>query len=174
MVQSVELLLDEAGDAAVRADWGVLDGVGLRTPARHGGDATRPHITLAVADHLADETERALAELRPTFPLSLVIGGLLVFGSRRMVLARAVAPSRGLLEVQRVAAEMMAAAGPMQDTLLPDRWTPHVTLARAVDPPGLARAARVLRDRRFVTAAIGLRRWDGNGRREWIIAGRGL
>lgn len=172
MVQSVELVLDEAGDSAVRADWQALERAGLRTPASHRSPVTRPHITLAVADRIPDEVEMAVADLDPAFPLPLVLGGVLIFGSRRMVLARAVAPSRDLLELQRSAAEAMAPIGAAQDTMRPDRWTPHVTLARAVDAVGLARAGRELRDRRVTTAAIGLRRWDGAGRREWIIAGR--
>jgi 2'-5' RNA ligase len=171
MVQSVELLLDRAGDSAVRADWERLESLGLRTPARHRSEATRPHITLAVADRVPDEVERALTALHPDFPLPLAIGGLLVFGSRRLVLTRAVAPTAALLEVQRAIAEVMATAGPTQDTLLPDRWTPHVTLARSVDPAQLARAAGTLRDRRVGIAGIGLRRWDGTARQEWLLSG---
>lgn len=172
MVQSVELLLDDAGDAAVRSDWDLLEGLGLRTPARHRSAVTRPHITLAVAEQIPDDVERAISDLRPALPLPLVLGGLLIFGSRRMVLARAVAPSRTLLDLQRATAAVMDSAGELQDTMRPDRWTPHVTLARSVDPAGLARVGRGLRDRRVTTSAIGLRRWDGTRRREWIVAGR--
>lgn len=170
-MQSVELLLDEAGDEAVRADWGMLDAAGLRTPARHRSPATRPHLTLAVVEAIPEQVERTVAALWPEFPLPLVIGGLLVFGSRRMVLARAVAPTAALLDLHRATAAVMASVGPLQDTLRPDRWTPHVTLARSVDAPGVARASAVLRDRRIVTAAVAMRRWDGDGRREWMISG---
>jgi 2'-5' RNA ligase len=171
VVQSVELLLDAAGDAAVRADWEALAAAGLPSQGRHRSTSTRPHITVAVADRFPAGVETALADLRPPLPVPRVLGGLVVFGHRRLILARLVAPSTVLLALQASVAEVVRPAGPIQDTLRPDRWTPHITLARRLDPAGLARACSALPDRRVETAAIGIRRWDGQGRREWLLAG---
>lgn len=171
MVQSVELLLDPAGDAAVRADWDTLTTAGLPSQGRHLSATTRPHITVAVADLFPDVVERALTELRPALPIPLVLAGLVVFGHRRLILARLVTPSAALLALQASIAEVVAPAGRIEDTLRPDRWTPHITLARRLDPPGLARGCTALPDRRVDTAAVGVRRWDGQGRREWLLTG---
>jgi 2'-5' RNA ligase len=173
VVQSVELLLDQAGDAAVRADWDALTAAGLPSQGRHQSASSRPHITVAVADRFPDEVERALAEIRPPLPIPIVLGGLVVFGHRRLILARLVTPSAALLALQSSIAELVAPAGPIQDTLRPDRWTPHITLARRLDPAGRARACAALPDRRVDTAAVGVRRWDGQGRREWLLTGLG-
>ncbi len=170
MVQSVELLIEPEGDAAIRVDWERLEALGLRTPARHPVTATRPHITLAVATAIPEAVEESLAGLRPALPLPLALGGLVIFGTRRLILARGVAASGALLDLQHTVAEIMAAAGAVPGNLQPDRWAPHLTLARDVDPEGLARALTVLRDRAVVTAAIALRRWDGDRRREWLLA----
>ena len=49
MVQSVELLLDDRLDQAVREEWARLLDVGLASQARNRSESNRPHITLAVA-----------------------------------------------------------------------------------------------------------------------------
>jgi hypothetical protein len=45
-VRSIELTLDEATDAAFRADWHTLLLAELPSQARHAGDSNRPHVTI--------------------------------------------------------------------------------------------------------------------------------
>ena len=61
MVQSVELLLDEESDAAIRAQWDLLGDAGLPTARRSGPSPHHaPHITLWAGEALSSETEEAL------------------------------------------------------------------------------------------------------------------
>ena len=53
---------------------------------------------------------------------------------------------------------------------LPGQWTPHVTLARRVVPAQMGRAVRSAGKPQEINGIIvGLRRWDGNAKREYPI-----
>ena len=59
--------------------------------------------------------------------------------------------------------------GPMANSL-PGHWTGHVTLARRVAPARLGRALRSAgKPSEIIGRVIGLRRWDGNSKREYPI-----
>jgi len=93
MTQSVELLLDDELDAAVRAQWATLVAAGLPSQARHTGETNRPHVTLTVASSVQPYIEIALkSALTGRLPLSVQLGGLLCFAGRdgRLVLTRSV------------------------------------------------------------------------------------
>ena len=84
MVQSVEILLDEAAEQVVRGQWVLLADAGLPSQARHTGTTNRPHITLAVARSLDQVQETAVAAaVSGCIPTPLRLGGLLVFGPDR-------------------------------------------------------------------------------------------
>ncbi|MDZ7929404.1 MAG: hypothetical protein U5N21_04765 [Rhodococcus sp. (in: high G+C Gram-positive bacteria)] len=57
------------------------------------------------------------------------------------------------------------------DHLEPGRWTPHVTVARRLTPEEAGAAVRLLSADvdDLVGSAVALRRWDGEGKREWRI-----
>jgi 2'-5' RNA ligase len=175
MVQSVELLLDPAGERGVRSDWAVLLEGGLPSQGRIAVASNRPHITVAVAPSLDPGAERALAgtatDLAGELPIAVVLGGLVLFPGRRSVLARTVAPTSALLRIHRAFADVLAQIGPVPDTMLPGRWTPHVTLGRGLTGGDVGSAVALVGRARIDTAAVAVRRWDGAGRREWIIAG---
>ncbi len=172
MVQSVELLLDAALEDEVRREWTLLADVGLPSQARHRGASNRPHATLAVADALAPEAEQALLDLAPPDALEVRLGGWLLFGRRTFVLCRAVVPSAALLALQHEVAQLVASGEHVRENGLPDRWTPHVTLARHLSGAQVdaALAAMAERPRDLAGKASGLRRWDGDERREWPVA----
>ncbi|GAB2937509.1 2'-5' RNA ligase family protein [Rhodococcus aerolatus] len=166
-VQSVELLLDDGSDAAVRAQWTALADAGLPSQARHTGESNRPHVTLAVAEALTAEQDEALVPVADDVPLPLTLGGLLVLGGRRGVLARLVVPSAALLALQ---ARVAATVGDAVAHTGPGAWTPHVTLAHRLTDDELDRALRVLRPVQEVTGrAVAVRRWDGEAKREWRL-----
>lgn len=179
MGQSVECLLDPRLDGAVRAEWDALADAGLRGREDPAADRPprRPHITLTWATAYGEDGERDLpgAVLAGAgLPMAVRLGGLLVFGrSPRFVLARAVVPSQDLLDLhERVATRLRDSPG-FAATARPGAWTPHVTLARPRSAEDLARAIDVLSAGRggWDGSVVAVRRWDGDRRREWLVAG---
>ncbi|MFC8047265.1 2'-5' RNA ligase family protein [Nocardia sp. NPDC057353] len=172
MVQSVELLLDAAAEAAVRAQWQALAAAGLPSQAAHTGASNRPHITAAVAAELPPAAEAALFELKFE-PFPVTVGSLMVFGVKRLVLVRLVIPTRALLDLHRAVHAAIGAAPGVPEHVAPDSWTPHVTLAKRVPPERLGAAAGlVAADGDSPAEVVGIRRWDGDRRREWPVRGR--
>ncbi|MFI9510975.1 2'-5' RNA ligase family protein [Nocardia sp. NPDC052566] len=172
MVQSVELLVDDAADAEIRRQWQLLAEAGVDSLAGKTAETNRPHITVAVAKQMWPRIDQALEQFsfRP-FPIRL--GGVLVFGARHPILVRLVVPSEQLLAIQRRLFTLVSACPGIPANLHPDEWTPHVTLARRVPAAQLGEAVHaVARDRDFPATVVGIRRWDGDQRREWPV-GRG-
>ena len=59
--------------------------------------------------------------------------------------------------------------GPLSNAV-PGQWTAHVTLARRLVPAQLGRALRIAgKPPEIVGTVAGLRRWDGNSKREYPI-----
>jgi hypothetical protein len=170
MAHSVELLFDGETDAALRRGWDALAQAGLPSQARHTGASNRPHVTLTVADAIADAVDDALTALSDLLPLDCVMGAPLVFGAGRFTLARLVVPSAGLLDLQervhRICLPQMS-PGPAPHTH-PGRWTPHATLGRRISAAQLGQAVDVLPDSGadLTGRFVGLRRWDGDQRGE--------
>lgn len=173
-MQSVELLLDPVTDAAVRAEWAALSAAGLPSQGDHRGETNAPHVSAALADRLPPEGESALARTVACLPLPVRLGAPVLFGGRRLVLARLVVVDQPLLDLHAaVAAALTGAAGSSPHTAL-GRWVPHVTLARGIPVDGLATALDVLRgDDGAVPDLVGqatvLRRWDSQARRAWEV-----
>ena len=190
VVQSVELVLDEALDARVRAQWRVLAQAGLPNLGRHTGPSNRPHVTLVVATGVGPEHEERLAVALGSagaagapVPLQLLLGGYVVFGTHRHVLARLVVPSARLLDLQQRAWAAWEGVLERPETVTPGRWTPHVTLAKHLTDTQVAQALTALRagpgpdaDRPGRTRqadeghAVAVRRWDGERRVDWQVA----
>jgi len=169
MVHSIELLLDQETDTAVRNLWADLADAGLHSlsPPRH-----RPHVTVAVAAQIAPEVDDRLRTLSDRLPFDCIVGAPMLFGRSPFVLVRLLVPSAELLETQRQVHDIALPhllPGPVDNTL-PDRWTPHVTLARRVDAEQLSRVLdnRAL-SRELPGRVVGLRRWDGDQRVEHVL-----
>lgn len=174
MVQSLELLLDDTLDADVRREWQMLVDADLPSQARHTGASNRPHITLAVADELEDLDSRIDNEyLASEFPVRL--GAFVVFRGKRATLARLVVPSRKLLDLHSRIGHLVGDAEGVRSHTAAGKWTPHVTLARRLTrvelTEALLRLDAVQPDLLGSTSA--LRRWDGEEKREWLVARRG-
>lgn len=172
MVQSVELLLDDALDQAVRAEWAVLLDADLPSQARHTGASNAPHVTLGVADVVDDVAEEALRSVDHGIGDAVRLGGLLVFPGRTVVLSRAVVPSESLLRTHRAVHDALVGMPGQPSTVAPGAWTPHVTLARRLDPVQLSAALTALADRprELVGTIAAARRWDGDARRTWDLS----
>ncbi|MQY25390.1 2'-5' RNA ligase family protein [Nocardia aurantia] len=168
MVQSVELLLDDAAEAEVRRQWRLLAEAGVHSPASDH----RPHVTLGVARQIWPRIEQALGALEFR-PVPARLGGLLVFGARNPILVRSVVPSEALLDLHQRVFSVLAPCPGVPANVRPDAWTPHVTLARRVKPQQIGEAVHaVATDRDFPATFVGIRRWDGDRRRDWPVADR--
>lgn len=170
MVHSVELVFDPDTEATIRGIWDALRDAGIPSQA----PAARPHATLTVAERIDPAVDAVLASLSDRFPMPCRIGAPLFFGRAKAVLARLVVPTEALLELH---AEVHRLCGPHTHpapmaNALPDHWTAHVTLARRVVPDQMGRAITIAgRPAEIAGSIAGLRRWDGNAKREYPIPG---
>jgi hypothetical protein len=168
MVHSVELVFDPDTEEAVRRIWDELREVGIPSQA----PASRPHATLTVAERIDPAVDELLASLTLRFPLDCRIGAPLLFGRSQLILTRLVVPTSDLLDVHAEVHRLCAPhqqPGPMANSL-PGQWTGHVTMARRLHGNQLGRALRIAgKPSEIVGRAIGLRRWDGNAKREYPI-----
>jgi 2'-5' RNA ligase len=175
VVQSVELLLAPETERTVVGVWQALLGAGLPSQARHTAPSNRPHVTLVAVPRLTTEAESAVAAaVRGRLPVDATWGEVTFFGRGPWVLVRLVEPGDGMRALQ--AAVAAATDVPRDSTSWPERWRPHVTLARRVGPAERDRvaelASHVARSElptgmRVVARAV--RRWDGSRRVEWLL-----
>lgn len=155
---SVELVTDPAIERSVRLDWERLGAAHLPHAGSNPSPSNRPHVTLAVRDEVRAEE---LAEIAALLPLPLELGGVLLFGhERRFVVSRQVVVTAALLSFHREVARIVGPPEPRYANTGPDRWTPHVTLARRVSPDQLPQVLGVIGEPRLAGEAVGLRVWD--------------
>jgi hypothetical protein len=169
MVHSIELVFDRDTEDAIRHIWDDLASNGIPSQA----PASRPHVTLAVAERIDPEVDALLSPLGEWLPLSCAIGAPVLFGRANVVFARLVVPTCALLdlhaEVHRVCGPHLE-PGPMSNSL-PGQWTAHLTLARHVGGNQLGRALRIAgRPSQIDGSFAGLRRWEGDKRVEHLLS----
>jgi 2'-5' RNA ligase len=169
MVHSIELLFDRDTEAAIRHIWDGLAAADIPSQA----PASRPHVTLAVAERISPEVDTLLRPVAQRLPVGCVVGASLLFGRSNAVLARLIVPTAELLalhaEVHRICGPYLAPE-PMPNCL-PGQWTAHVTLARRVGGAQLGRALRIAgRPSEMRGTLAGLRRWDGSKRVDHLIS----
>ena len=164
----MELLLDPDTESAVRRVWAKLSDLGMRSP----GQTSRPHVTMVVAEGISADVDELLRPVTRRMPLGCLIGAPVLFGESSFTLVRLVVASAELLSLQSEAyltCQPFLTPGPAPNTV-PGQWTPHVTLARRVEPAQLGRALSIRRLGRDIKGSfVGLRRWDGNNRIEHVI-----
>ncbi len=144
MAHSIELLLDDHSDAAIRQLWAALDDAGLPSQLRVKSATNRPHITMLAAERIAPDVDAALAALGPRFPLDITIGAPLIFTGARLTLARLGVASEPLLDLHREVYQrcLQHVAGEPYRHSAPGHWTPHVTLGRRLTPKTSAPRSR--------------------------------
>ena len=162
---SIELTLDDATDASVRAEWRALEDAGIPSLVRNTSPSNRPHVTLFVAPAMRVEDLTAVRDAVSSLPLPLTLGATLLFGGHRRgyVLARQVVVTSALLELHRRVHE---SATPLAESVVdlsrPDAWTPHVTLARRLRPDDVGPALAAVGAAALPTgSAPTARLWDG-------------
>jgi 2'-5' RNA ligase superfamily len=173
MVHSVEMVFDPDTEEAVRHIWDGLRDAGIPSQA----PASRPHATLTVAERIDPEVDALLAPLADRFPFPCRIGAPLLFGRSQLILTRLVVPTAELLDVHAEVYRLCVPhqePGPMANSL-PGQWTCHVTLARRLHGSQLGRALRIAgRPSEIPGQVVGLRRWDGNAKRETAVTERNV
>jgi 2'-5' RNA ligase len=183
VTQSVELLLDDEQDAAVRRQWLALQNAGLPSRADQAGEINRPHLTLSIAGQVPAYLETALkAAFTGRVPIPVRLGGLVCFpaaatsaaagapGAAQQVLARLVVPSSELLELQATCAELFDPLPGTSPRLQPGAWSPHVTLARRLPTAQVSAALAALgRVEESTGAGVEIRRWNSETRTAWLI-----
>jgi 2'-5' RNA ligase len=126
-------------------------------------------VTLVAVPEIPNEDAVAEA-VRSRLPVDATWGPVTFFGRGPWVLVRLLDPSDGMRELQ---AAVAAAVGvPPDTTSAPDRWRPHVTLARRVGPADRDRATAVADAYRHTGMRVvgtAVRRWDGGRRVEWEV-----
>jgi hypothetical protein len=173
MAHSIEMLLDDSGDAAIRSAWQALADAGLPSQARVGAATNRPHITLLAAAGIGAGADDPLRGLAARLPFAGVLGAPLVFGGPRHTLARLVVPSAQLLElhaeVYRLALGQVT--GEVFAHCRPGCWTPHATLGRRLAGTDVGAALACLGEAvaDLQIQITGLRRWDGDRRVEHLL-----
>lgn len=157
-VRSIELVLDEASDAAVRSAWQALVDADLPSLGRSGTNS--PHVTLAAGDALSVPSGPAVP-----LPARIRVSGVLLFpaGPGRHVLARAVVVDPALAALHEDVHRLAPGA---LETSLPGRWSPHLTLARRIRDVDLPAALEALAGVPLPEelGVGGLRHWDGGSR----------
>ncbi|MEV4788203.1 2'-5' RNA ligase family protein [Streptomyces tuirus] len=132
-MRTVELLLDETADQAVREAWRRLADAGLPSQARHRSPTNSPHVTLAVCPELTAPIRWELAEVAATLPLPVRCTGVVRFERPTTVLAWALDLDSALARLHRRVWDAVASDSPpgtLNPFHEPGRWAPHITLGR--------------------------------------------
>jgi 2'-5' RNA ligase superfamily len=168
MVHSIELLFDRDTEAALRRIWDDLASADIPSHAPAG----RPHVTLVIADGIADDVDALLRPVANQLPLPCTVGAALLLGRTNAILARLIVPTAALLDlhaqVHRLSHDHLhPGPGPH---IVPGQWTPHVTLARRVSAAALRGALDLAGPPPQIDGSFaGLRRWNGTTRVEYPI-----
>ncbi len=162
-LHALELLPDEAGEAAVRGDWHALRDAGLPSMLDHAGATNTPHVTvIAVPAISEDDEQRAVELVGALLPITVRTSGLAVFGNELVTLARIVDVSDA---VTRAVLDLRAITTGHQHP----GWLPHLTLARRVPRPRLQEAADVAGAADVEITLTALRRWDPEAGRVRVL-----
>ncbi|GAB1333187.1 2'-5' RNA ligase family protein [Streptomyces sennicomposti] len=141
MVRTVELLLDESAESAVREAWRRLADAGLPSQARHRSPTNSPHLTLAACPELTTPIRWELAEVAAVLPLPVRFTGVIRFERPTSVLAWALDLDSALAGLHRRVWKAVASDSPpegLNPFHAPARWSPHITLGRTRRPGAFA------------------------------------
>ncbi|MCL6667937.1 2'-5' RNA ligase family protein [Streptomyces panaciradicis] len=132
-MRTVELLLDQSAESAVREAWRRLADAGLPSQARHRSPTNSPHLTLAACAELTAPIRWELAEVAASLPLPVRFTGVIRFERPTSVLAWALDCDSALVSLHRRVWDAVAsdsAPGTLNPFHEPGRWSPHITLGR--------------------------------------------
>ncbi|MCJ1713607.1 2'-5' RNA ligase family protein [Curtobacterium sp. VKM Ac-2922] len=156
-MRSIELVLDDASDRAVRALWQAL--VAAELPSLGHAGTNDPHVTL-----VAGESVPVPGPLDEPLPTALRVAGVLLFpaGPGRHVFGLGVVVDESLARFHRA---VHRGAPDAVDSSAPGRWAPHLTLARRIRDVDLGAGLRAITADAPLPEVLtvgGLRHWDGD------------
>jgi 2'-5' RNA ligase len=156
VAHAIEMYFDDQADAAVRDMWQVLADAGLPSLATATHRRHRPHVSLAVAESLADadlaRLRSALAVRKPVLPL-YVLG---TFPGHGGALFLGVPVTTELLAFHAgVHAALDGQPVEHWPYYQPGNWVPHCTLAEGLDKAAAAKAFGLLQGYEPITATVG-------------------
>ena len=153
-LHALELVPDADGEAAIRAEWQALHDAGLRSMLDHQGVTNTPHVTVLALPAIADaDEERAVSLIGELLPVEVVTSGVAVFGGKPVTLVRTLDVPDTLA---RAVLDLRASTTGHQHP----GWLPHLTLARRLPRPELARALDAIGHDSLRVSLTALRRWD--------------
>jgi len=144
VIFAVEMLLDSASDARMRALWQRIADRGLPSPLLALGHT--PHVSLAVSNGLAvDDFVPALREFAAReAPPRTALASAATFGSAEGVVFLGAVPTPALIELHRRFFPLFErAASEPWDHYRPGRWVPHCTVSSGLDPRQVTEALGV-------------------------------
>ena len=150
-MQSLDFVLDEAGDTAVRGLWRQLQDAGLPSRGDHRGASNRPHITLCAAPELSAPCVTYAECLARELPLRLPVAGVRTFDRSNLVYLAVDVPPIWHERVRRLRA---LADQPRQ------AWTPHVTVSGRLTDDQVTVAREVVVGVPDALIVTGVTQWD--------------
>ncbi|POX56336.1 hypothetical protein C3489_05755 [Streptomyces sp. Ru71] len=132
-MRTVELLLDEEADLAVREAWRRLAEAGLPSQARLRSPTNCPHLTLASCPELTAPIRWELAEAAAALPMPVRFTGVVRFERPTSVLAWGLELDPALAGLHRRVWEAVASDSrprTLNPFHHPGNWSPHITLGR--------------------------------------------
>jgi 2'-5' RNA ligase len=161
VAHALQIFFDSGTEAAVRAMWGNLEARGLRSMAATTHGRHRPHVSLAVAEHMSPaHADVASQPLSDASDLALRLGSVAVFPGRQGVLYLSVVPTMRLLRLHReIHARLLGAGVESLRHYLPDVWVPHCTLAQGLSPEQITVAVGAVQRLRMIpgeAASVGM------------------
>lgn len=155
VTHALEMYFDEGADAAVRKLWQILADAGLPSLATRTHRRHRPHVSLAVAESLADveldSLRSVLAARRPVLHL-YVLGAFPRTVGALFLGVRATAD----LLAYHASVHAALASQPVEHWphYLPGSWVPHCTLAEGLGKAQAGQAFGLLYGHKPITAVV--------------------
>lgn len=148
MAHTVELVADTRLESTVRSLWQRLAEAGVPSQAQHTHASNRPHVTVTRCELARPVLLEVLAAAAESLPAAARLTDRAYLGAgHRRTLVAVVCTSGELLALHSRVHDLVVAAGAVPDRQYwPDRWLPHVTLARRLDVHQQDRARRILPD----------------------------
>ncbi|GLU45950.1 2'-5' RNA ligase family protein [Nocardiopsis ansamitocini] len=168
--QTVELVLDTRLDAAVRSGWTRLQAHGLPSLADHPHPTNRPHVTVATCAADTPVDWQRVAEAVSSLPVPVRLDRLHVFTGRRPVLVWLVRPDSVLEQLHLRVWRALGEASVRNPLYAPQRWVPHVSLARGAHLGIGAATAALGTTGPLAGTAVAARRYDGRTRTVHTLA----
>lgn len=170
MSRGVVLWPDLDTHTVVQEIWEDFASHGLPSAVSSAPPGHRPHVSLVVADEMDVEAALGRVGKVPGSPIEVLIESFAVVKAGHLLL-NLTPTGQLLIEQARVHSLAVAHSTRPWPHYTPDRWLPHMTLARSLTPAQLAEAAPIVTGRlpiRCVLTAGGVE--DGTTGERWESA----